>query len=118
MKKLFVLAAAFFIYASASAQTTPKTSTKPTSEPVKVESKDKNKGLTEGPKVKSEKTQTNGSVTGVKENVDVKGTNPKVTNPSAGKPNASQQKIDKVTPVKKEKGLNSAEPKPKHPSNK
>jgi hypothetical protein len=119
MKKLFVLASAFFIYASASAQTTPKTSTKPTSEPVKVESKDKNKGLTEGPKVKSEKTQTKGSVTGVKENDDVKGTNPKGTNPSAGKPNnGAPQKSDKVIPVKKDKGLNSPEPKPKQPSNK
>ena len=113
MKKLFVLAAAFFIYASASAQTTPKSSTKPTSEPVKVESKDKNKGLTEGPKVKSEKTQTTGSVKGGKDNVDVKG-----TSPVAGKPNGGPQKIDKVIPVKKDKGLNSPEPKPKQPSNK
>jgi len=113
MKKLFVLASAFFIYASASAQSTPKTSTKPTSEPVKVESKDKNKGLTEGPKVKSEKTQSTEGVKGGKDNVEVKG-----TNPNAGKPNAGNQKIDKVTPVKKEKGLNSPEPKPKQPTKK
>ena len=63
--------------------------------------------------MKSEKTQTQGSVKGANENVDVKG-----TNPAAGKPNASQQKIDKVIPVKKDKGLNSPEPKPKQPSNK
>jgi len=113
MKKLFVLATAFFIYASASAQSTPKTSSKPTAEPVKVESKDKNKGLKEGPKVKSEKTETNGSVKGVKENVDVKG-----TNPTSGKPNGAPQKTDKVIPVKKDKGLNSPEPKPKQPTKK
>ena len=119
MKKLFVLAAAFFIYASASAQTTPKTSKTPTAEPVNVESKVKNKGLTEGPKVKAEKTPIKGSVSGVKENVDVKGTNPKGTNPSAGKPNnGAPQKIDKVIPVKKDKGLNSPEPKPKQPTTK